>query len=488
MGWENSAKANAMEGIDELFGMTGEGFNWEAWEESCEKKGIALSVIDSVVSSAIARARAPDLLDRVIRKSVEENLEACLDAVDLNFVARADSESQRRSVASEPETVHAPANIDTWARGVLSVKVQQKQRAQGRSSRQMTSTPLKRASLRDHSISGDQSPTKSMRAGRESLKTSRLVPIADHSNRKKLTQKQVELEQRLRDELEARKNAQEVLRQAEANDVEEKKRLQTLQHELRGKEYGYDQSGQVVVLNRLDPDRLPPPSVALKFRFSGASVPEEGAGGAATGLAGGKRQSDLSPTKKQPGLAAKVAKPVPEFVKKTRSGLPNMMESMKIVSGVTIKEGDLVKTGPKADGAAGMTRSAYSMKKQLESTMDQDAGAGLSSNTNTWGEGGNTFNGQEVGILQMIQSAEDPILSARKASMSAAGAFGAEEKSSTEAQQDETDINLLLTRAPDWGENTPVSPGKASLPRPPKLLKQLSPTRSPRSPRVAANR
>ena len=128
------------------------------------------------------------------------------------------------------------------------------------------------------------------------------------------------------------------------------------------------------------------------------------------------------------------------------------------------------------------------MKKQLESTMDQDAGAGLSSNTNTWGEGGNTFNGQEVGILQMIQSAEDPILSARKASMSAAGAFGAEEKSSTEAQQDETDINLLLTRAPDWGENTPVSPGKASLPRPPKLLKQLSPTKSPRSPRVAANR
>ena len=107
-------------------------------------------------------------------------------------------------------------------------------------------------------------------------------------------------------------------------------------------------------------------------------------------------------------LAAKVAKPVPEFVKKTQSGLPNMMESMKIVSGVTIKEGDLVKTGPKADGAAGMTRSAYFMKKQLESTMDQDAGAGLSSNTNTWGEGGNTFNGQEVGILQMIQFRRRP--------------------------------------------------------------------------------
>ena len=106
------------------------------------------------------------------------------------------------------------------------------------------STPKKLA--REASITGD-APVVKARAGRESLKTSRLVPIADRSNRKKLTKKQVELEQRLRDELEARKNAQEVLRQADANDVEEKKRLQALQQELRGKEYAYDQSGQVVV-------------------------------------------------------------------------------------------------------------------------------------------------------------------------------------------------------------------------------------------------
>ena len=73
------------------------------------------------------------------------------------------------------------------------------------------STPKKLA--REASITGD-APVVKARAGRESLKTSRLVPIADRSNRKKLTKKQVELEQRLRDELEARKNAQEVLRQA----------------------------------------------------------------------------------------------------------------------------------------------------------------------------------------------------------------------------------------------------------------------------------
>ncbi|QDZ18169.1 hypothetical protein HOP50_01g06720 [Chloropicon primus] len=456
-----------IQGVDELVGMTGEGFNWDAWEESCDKRSIALSILDTVMSNAIARARAPDLLERVVRKSVEENLSACLDAVDLNFVSRADNESQRQSLVSEPEQVHSPASIDTWARGVLCVKYQPKQKTQGKSSRQLSATPVKKQTLREQTSTGDLGALKGARTGRESLKTSRLVPIVDRSNRKKLTQKQVELEQRLRDELEARKNAQEVLRQAEANDVEEKKRLQALQQELRGKEYGYDQSGQVVVLNRLDPDRLPPSSVSLKFRFSDKSKPDELAGGAAMGLANGKRQGEVSPLKKQNGVSNKLAKPVPEFVKKAQRGLPSMMESMKIVSGVTIREGDLVKAGPKMDANAGMTRSAYFVKKQLDSTIDESGAAGMGGGNNSWGD---TLNGsQDLGILQMIQSTEDPALaaamSARKGSMS----INPVEQDNRESfvGGEETDINLVLTSAPDWGQNTPVSPGKVNLPKPP---------------------
>ena len=464
------------EGVEDLVGLTGEGFNWESWEKACEKKSVAVSVLDSLVTSAVSRARAPDLLQRVIRKSVQENLVACLDAVGLNFVARADNELHRQSLATEPEQVHTSADTDTWARGVLTVKRQPKQTGQSASSRRsnIVSTPKKLA--REASITGD-APVVKARAGRESLKTSRLVPIADRSNRKKLTKKQVELEQRLRDELEARKNAQEVLRQADANDVEEKKRLQALQQELRGKEYAYDQSGQVVVLNRLDPDRLPPPSVSLKFRFSDKSKPEEPA---AMGMLNGKRPGggELSPTKKSANAFSKVVKPVPEFVKKTQSGLPSMMESMKIVPGVTIREGDLVKAGPKTD-KGGLTRSEYFMKKQLESTMNEESEGGMAGggSTNTWGE--NTFNGQEFGILQMIQSAEDPAVpaSARKASTTALGGAGA--SAGNEELFQEEDINLVLTGAPDWGENTPVSPNKMSLPRPPKLLKQGA-NRSPR--------
>lgn len=469
------------DGVDELAGLSGGSFDWEAWDAACEKKSIALSVVDSVVTDAIVRSRAPDLLQRVIRHSVGENLTACLDAVELNFVARVDNESQRRSLLSEPERVHGPASIDTWARGVLSVKYQPKQKTQGRSSMaRLSMTPMKKLSLKEQSVSGDTPNSAKLRTGRDSLKFSRLCPIVDRSNRKKLTQKQVDLEQRLRDELEARKNAQEVLRQAEANDVEEKKRLQALQQELRGKEYGYDQSGQVVVLNRLDPDRLPPSSVSLKFRFSDRVKPDEAAGGAAMGLANSKRQGagEVSPTKKQTDLV-KEAKPVPEFLKKTKSGLPSMMESMKIVPGVTIREGDLVKAGPKTDTTAGMTRQSYLMKKQLEleSTMDEESGNGMVSN-NTWGE--NTFNGQEFGILQMIQSAEDPAVAAasgRKVSVTNAGdvvgASTSEEKGPVvESMYEETDINLVLTRAADWGENN-VSPTKVSLPKPPKQLKQF---------------
>lgn len=471
------------EGLEELLGLTGEGFNWDSFDASCEKRSICLSVVHSLVEGALSQAHDPNILKRVVSKAVEENLSACLDAVDLYFVQRADNESQRQSLQQEPELQADCAAIDTWARGVLPVKhvaKTTKTTGQFKSSRSsMIGTPLKKASIIASTPASEDERRKSQASkmrNRDSLKrTNRLVPISDRSNRKKLTQKQVELEQRLRDELEARKTAQEVLREAEANDVEEKKRLQALQQELRGKDYGYDQSGQVVVLNRMDPDRLPPSSVQLKFRFSEKSKrdPEMH-----QPLANGKRGNE-SPIKKQASALADAgglaAKSVPEFVKKTASGLPSMMESMKIVSGVTVKEGDLVKSGPKNDsGAHGMTRSEYLRRRQLDTSGMAEEDTAVSNNT--WGE--NTFNGQEFGILQMIQSAEDPALSGKIASQSQSK-IGASARESDLVIQPHEDINLVLTSAPDWGENSPVS-AKINLPKPPQKLMKQTINRSPK--------
>ena len=471
----------AMAGVEELVGLTGEGLNWDDFDATSEKRSIATSIVNALVNGAISRARQPDLLVSVIKKSVKENIDACLDAVDLNSVKRADNESQRQSLLSEPEVVHNPVDIDSWARGVLPVKVVSKSKLHGRSSRASTiGTPLKKIT-RELSVSEDSQKNLNKARVRDStLKTTCLQPIVDSSNRKKLTQKEIELEQRLRDELEARKNAQEVLRLADAQDIEEKKRLQALQQELRGKEYAYDQSGQVVVLNRIDPDRLPPSSVSLKFRFSPKSKPPEN-----PALASGAKRNE-SPLKKQTtGAKTNGVKVVPEFVKKTQSGLPSMMESMKIVSGVTIKEGDLVKTGPKqVESARGMTRTEYFNKKHYESAMTGGMDdAGVSGGGGTWAE--STFSNQEFGVLQMIQSAEDPLLAGKMRSQSVVdGVNGGDSKSQVLGKPaEDMDINLVLTRAPDWGENSPT-PGKVNLPKPPisrsPKKNRQTPNRSPR--------
>ena len=458
------------QGLKELLALTGSELNWDDFDSSCEKKDTAVSILNEVIRTAVSRAREPKFLLKVIKDSVAENIEACLDAVDLNFVNRSDNQSQRESLRAEPEVSHAPVDIDSWARGVLAVKVVSKTKFHGRSSRASTiASPLKKVT-REASVSdGDGLKATNKARARDSVKTTCLYPIVDRSNRKKLTQKEVELEQRLRDELEARKTAQEVLRQADANDLEEKKRLQTLQHELRGKEYGYDQSGQVVVLNRLDPDRLPPSSVSLKFRFNEKNKSPENPANLVA-----KRNNGESPSKKgQASAKAGVKANVPEFVKKTTSGLPSMMESMKIVPGVTIKEGDLVKAGPKSrDPNQCMTRSEYFSQKQFESTMTEHDDTEMN---NTWGE--NTFNGQEFGILQMIQSAEDPLLSAKKTRSQSV--IADESSKSQVLGKPAEDINLVLTRAPDWGENSPVA-AKVNLPRPPVKTVRQSPHRTPR--------
>lgn len=48
---------------------------------------------------------------------------------------------------------------------------------------------------------------------------------------------------------------------------QERLRLQALSKELRGKDYGYDFKGDIVVLTKMDPDKLPPAQLQLTYKI-----------------------------------------------------------------------------------------------------------------------------------------------------------------------------------------------------------------------------
>ena len=559
----------------------GNAFDWDAFAARGARDEAVRAAVDSCVSLAAQRARDPDVVRAVVQSAARTCVSRSLDAVDLFFVRRDESESQRAALAAEPEVLHPQPAIDTWARGVLPVKRvassygtahgtgKQTGRASAIRTAGSMSSPVQRSAsgrlsmaasmdsgqggLLTSDRSGDDGPGSDPSAvaltsgdlsaedvsvpparighGRDSLKTSCLHPIgAYHAQGRKgrkastaegkPTAEQIELEQRLRDELEARKAAREVLRQADSKDAKEKAALLALQQELRGKDFGYDHSGQVVVLNRVDPDRLPPTNVHLKFRFQDprgsfgfpqdSNLGQEPLGGDAVGKGPGAlrgRGRDRPGRASGPPSSSKAAvlgsgsprgsprggmanpeATAPEFVKRTANGLPSMMEGMRIARGVTVKEGDLMKAGPRLDaplpgegmgGPGGpeqeqrMTRRDYFALRQREGgaggaggPMDT-LGSGMESirSGGDWGEA--TFGS---GLLQMMQSVEDPLLVGAKVRGPPAGAAGGEEAGDAGANGagsngEREDVNLVLISAEDWGQNSP--PAKVNLPRQP---------------------
>ena len=73
----------------------------------------------------------------------------------------------------------------------------------------------------------------------------------------RLTGEALEKEQRLRDEIESRRAVQQMQRLQLQKDQQELRQLDKLQKSMRSRDYGYDHNGELVVVQKLDPDRMP---------------------------------------------------------------------------------------------------------------------------------------------------------------------------------------------------------------------------------------
>ena len=117
------------------------------------------------------------------------------------------------------------------------------------------------------------------------------------------------------EEIEARRVVQQMQKLQLQKDQQELRQLDAMQKSMRGRDYGYDHNGELVLVNKLDPERMPAFAVGMKVK-----VMEK------------KETSAEASARRIKDLRASRLNEV-DYIQPQESGQPSAMESMKMAKG-----------------------------------------------------------------------------------------------------------------------------------------------------------
>ena len=350
--------------------------------------------LELIVERVNAHVEASDLQSKVVGYAAREAVKDALAVVDMTFLERESFAKRGATVAEdsrgtwEPDEDTEPAPIDVWARG--AVKARRRQKAPTPDAK-ITRSLVQR-------IFGRGSGASS-RYGGESLRKSTSGLSKTGAAKPKISPELEEAEQRLREEIETRREVQKMHKLQLQKDQEELKELETLQRQLRGKDYGYDHKGKVVVMQKLDPEKLPG-SYAVGMRVKVTDDREDDI------------RQETSSTKMDATHGVKKLNRV-DYIKPEKRGQPSLMDTLNVSMGVTFREG--------AGAKAGAPLSSTAQKMSREDFME-------------------LVNRQQMGASTM----------SRKSTLAARTAPGSKQQRIVQP-----DPNLELLSAGDWGVNPP---------------------------------
>lgn len=297
-----------------------------------EREECIQDVLELIVERVNAHLEAAELQGKVVGYAVHEAVKDALAVVDMTFVERESAATRGTLVAEdtrgswEPDDEPFPGPVDAWARGAVKARRRQKTDAKA-------TLPAKQAPALQKNTS--RVGGASIRSGGDNRKSALAASTRElpkpKAMRAKLSPEAAEREQLLKQEIDARRAVHEMQRLQLEKDKEELLQLENLHKNMKGKDYGYDHKGQVVVLNKLDPERLPAFAVGLRVNvFENQGSFEDEAGDRA------KRNKNLGGTKLN----------AVDFIEQEKSGQPSVMETMQVAMGVTLREGGGAKAGP----------------------------------------------------------------------------------------------------------------------------------------------
>jgi len=436
--------------------------------EVVAQEQLIFGIINDILHRVFSRAEQAELQAAVPAYTVHRLVNDALEVVDMAFVPREDHSIESYGTAGNNWLIDeepAPPPIDRWARGAVPVRRRPKLPPDAPEAYRgvRRASYMSGGGTRSRSVSSVQSshPAQSKIGRTANMQRATLGKRTDDNIRKHLTAEEAEREQRLRDEIESRRQAEELQRVQAEKDEEELRRLEVLQKELRGKDYGYDHKGNVIVLSKVDPEKLPAYSVGPRVSLLPTEEELEQMEVEAAKEGNGKTRSSTEKKKKK-----KDKKPAElEYVQQNVEGQPSMMETMKMSSGVTLREGNSIKPGPRVAPVEDRISRRDFMSK-IGSQGEQMGGVLLKTDTPV---------SSTVASHRMSTGAGDSM------NLAASAVTGAD--SELDWTLDATpiipppeappatppDVSEYLVSAPDWGLNPPPKEPYQPPSQPPKV-------------------
>jgi len=372
--------------------------------------------VADLVEELVARAHAVIDDKAVQKRSVPFAVRAVtadvLDVVRCYFLECDPGEPQLADATNwAPDAEPTPATIDSWSRGAVPLKKRQPvppvplgASGPGSSAGASRTPRSPRSTSRPKSREGDAKPDVVVAKAPEQPKEAKVAKVST------LTP----------DELRAKRLAEEAREEAE--------RLERLRAEVKGREYTYDAMGNVIVIEQVIPERLPPyqfiprPSMAPEPQMSAQDKKK---------LALAKRAA----AKAGSGPGTRFTKP--GSYEELDSLQPPLAETIVMREGVTLRQGESLTSGPVA--AVNPNRMS---KKNFETFVSTAAADQSSAPANT-----------ALGMPALPPTPLPPIPAETASPMAATGGL---EGGATGILAGDTanDVNLQLM-AKDWGNNPP---------------------------------
>ena len=487
-----------------------------------EAVGVVEDTLEELLEVVFSRCAGLVGFDASEESSVDDAVDACLGGVGVTLMQRQEWAVERASLAlqnwttcgSEPKCTP----VDTWARGVVPITYRKPEEKKAR--------PIDRVRRLSAGLSGlglfakyDKSYSLDSKIRRASAMSTlpnsavgsikplsqRHLPSLRTSGSKsqslfvgsaaragtiaaKLTEEE-EREQRLREEIELRKQAEYARQRQAEKDHEELVRLELLQKDLRGKEYSYDHNGNVVVLSPLNPEKLPRPAVVPRISVapaqSVAGAAEASSGGATTARErGGSEKGSGAPGVRRNLLAG--ADGV-DFIELQVDLQPSLTEHIKVSDGVVFREAGMVKAG-------GVIRpSGNSMTRREYVNMVEELGAVAPVTSKKADAAAGTHRSEARQAAAAAEARRNaaavaltPQRKKKESQQLPAWVTDARTIEDTVVSEELKDENLELISSPDWGQNSSVRASQHRPARRPPRDASSSPRSSLRARKEAA--
>ena len=272
----------------------------------------------------------------------------------------------------------------------------------------------------------------------------------------------------------AKREAEEAAKKL-ADEREHQEQWEQKMQELKGKDYTFGLSGEIILINAIRPEKLPPSAYPVpaivhdKFNPDAPQPPQS-------------KSKKKRPNKK--GAAFRSKGGPADYFTVSPSLQPPIFEVVTVGTNVTIKQNGNERQGPPpTDDPHHMSRKEYLTKLMGD---DQTTAAGSEGDDgmsqNEMSTAGSVPDSQAVDAVDDVsQLTGSPRTQTSDYTFLAGAKKKAAKASTPEYAEPEEDENLKLVKAPDWGAVGPQKePTIAKLPRKPNP-KQRSRTISPRS-------